>query len=186
MSNLNNERASDTDIQQIIDSTEKGTTMFVASWAFYLMAKELKAARKTLTHLSYTWTGGEQWKPPLGLPPSYISNDRAELQEYRKASSEPVAWKAIFKLDDQPGSNFDKIFESKQSMNDVVSLHELGGFQVSATPLYAAPPLQAVPTKEHELRELVNELRDIAVKYRDTQQLREHIAKALRAAPPQQ
>jgi len=43
-----------------------------------------------------------------------------------------------------------------------------------------------VPTKEHELRELVNELRDVAVKYRDTQQLREHIAKALRAAAPQQ
>jgi hypothetical protein len=28
----------------------------------------------------------------LGLPPAFASNDRAELQEYRKAAGEPVAW----------------------------------------------------------------------------------------------
>lgn len=36
--------------------------------------------------------------------------------------------------------------------------------------------------KEHEIRELVNRLRDIAVEYRDTQQLRDHIAHAVNAA----
>lgn len=36
--------------------------------------------------------------------------------------------------------------------------------------------------KDHEFRELVNQLRDIAVEYRDTQQLREHIAHTVRAA----
>lgn len=36
--------------------------------------------------------------------------------------------------------------------------------------------------KEHEIRELVNRLHDIAVEYRDTQQLREHIAHAVNAA----
>lgn len=36
--------------------------------------------------------------------------------------------------------------------------------------------------KNHEIRELVNQLRDIAVEYRDTQQLREHIAHAVSAA----
>ena len=46
MINLSIERASDSDIQQIIDSTEKGATMFVAVHAFYLMAKELKALRE--------------------------------------------------------------------------------------------------------------------------------------------
>ncbi|MEL4013483.1 hypothetical protein [Dryocola clanedunensis] len=139
MSNLNNERASDADIQQIIDSTEKGTTMFVTSWAFYLMAKELKAARKTLTHLFYTWNGGEQWKPPLGLPPSYISNDRAELEEYRKASKEPIAW---LNEDELPENYpYDEMFPF--SKVDIVRLF----------PVYApqkAPPLQAVTVPDEQ------------------------------------
>ena len=46
MINLSIERASDSDIQQIIDSTEKGATMFVAVHSFYLMAKELKVFRE--------------------------------------------------------------------------------------------------------------------------------------------
>ncbi|MGU3413752.1 hypothetical protein ACLBW0_08560 [Enterobacteriaceae bacterium C34A] len=50
------------------------------------------AAVTTLESHGFTWNGGEQWKPPLGLPPAFISNDRAELQEYRKAASEAVAW----------------------------------------------------------------------------------------------
>lgn len=36
--------------------------------------------------------------------------------------------------------------------------------------------------KYHEIRELVNQLRDIAVEYRDTQQLRERIAHIVRSA----
>ncbi|WP_240611902.1 hypothetical protein [Enterobacter roggenkampii] len=36
--------------------------------------------------------------------------------------------------------------------------------------------------KEHQIRELVNELRDIAVEYHGTQQLRERIARTIRAA----
>ena len=36
--------------------------------------------------------------------------------------------------------------------------------------------------KEHEIRELVNQLRDVSIKYRDTQQLREQIARVIRAA----
>ena len=36
--------------------------------------------------------------------------------------------------------------------------------------------------KDHEIRELVNQLRDIAVEYRDTQQLRERIAHIVRSA----
>lgn len=48
-------------------------------------------------------------------------------------------------------------------------------------PLYSAPPAP-VPMKDHQIRELVNELRDIAVDYHATQQLRERIARAVRAA----
>lgn len=36
--------------------------------------------------------------------------------------------------------------------------------------------------KENQIRELVNELRDIAVEYHGTQQLRERIARTVRAA----
>lgn len=47
--------------------------------------------------------------------------------------------------------------------------------------LYASPPAP-VAMKDHQIRELVNELRDIAVKYHGSQQLREHIARTIRAA----
>lgn len=47
-----------------------------------------------------------------------------------------------------------------------------------------APPAPVVPVamKEHQIRELVNELRDIAVEHHGTQSLRERIARAVRAA----
>ncbi|HGL4530284.1 hypothetical protein [Enterobacter roggenkampii] len=48
-------------------------------------------------------------------------------------------------------------------------------------PLFVAPPAP-VAMKDHQIRELVNELRDIAVKYHGSQQLREHIARTIRAA----
>lgn len=43
-------------------------------------------------------------------------------------------------------------------------------------------PPAPVPMKDHQIRELVNELRDIAVEYHGTQQLRERIARTVRAA----
>ncbi|MGF5398666.1 hypothetical protein ACQE6R_29845, partial [Klebsiella pneumoniae] len=51
----------------------------------------------------------------------------------------------------------------------------------SRIPLYAAQPATVVP-KDHQIRELVNQLRDIAIEYHGTQQLRERIARVLRAA----
>ncbi|HHA2311548.1 TPA: DUF551 domain-containing protein [Enterobacter hormaechei subsp. xiangfangensis] len=47
--------------------------------------------------------------------------------------------------------------------------------------LFTAPPAP-VAMKDHQIRDLVNELRDIAVEYYGTQQLRERIAKTVRAA----
>ncbi|CAM6666570.1 TPA: hypothetical protein ACJ5QC_001706 [Enterobacter hormaechei] len=44
-----------------------------------------------------------------------------------------------------------------------------------------APPAP-VSMKDHQIRELVNELRDIAVEYHGTQQLLERIARTVRAA----
>ncbi|HBA3651398.1 TPA: hypothetical protein J5F57_003536 [Escherichia coli] len=49
-----------------------------------------KAAVATLEGHGFTWCGGEQWKPPLGLPPVFISNDREELERYRKAAASVV------------------------------------------------------------------------------------------------
>ncbi|EIX6839096.1 DUF551 domain-containing protein [Escherichia coli] len=46
---------------------------------------------------------------------------------------------------------------------------------------YTAPPA-TVSMKDHQIRELVNELRDISVEYHGTQQLRERIARTIRAA----
>ncbi|MES1121828.1 DUF551 domain-containing protein [Enterobacter hormaechei] len=46
---------------------------------------------------------------------------------------------------------------------------------------YSATPAP-VSVKDHQIRELVNELRDIAVEYHGTQQLRERIARTVRAA----
>ncbi|WP_434795859.1 hypothetical protein [Citrobacter europaeus] len=49
--------------------------------------------------------------------------------------------------------------------------------------VYTAPPAPAPePMKNHQIRELVNDLRDIAVEYHGTQQLRERIARTVRSA----
>ncbi|HBC2001445.1 TPA: hypothetical protein ACHT5R_001702 [Citrobacter freundii] len=47
--------------------------------------------------------------------------------------------------------------------------------------LYTAPPAP-VAMKDHQIRELVNDLRDIAIEYHGTQQLRERIVRTVRAA----
>lgn len=51
----------------------------------------------------------------------------------------------------------------------------------SCQALYAEVPA-STPMKDHQIRELVNELRNIAVEYHGTQQLRERIARTVRAA----
>lgn len=57
--------------------------------------------------------------------------------------AEPVEWRVVFKLDGQPGSDFEKTFKNQARMNEVISLHERAGFCASITPLYAAPPAPA-------------------------------------------
>lgn len=65
------------------------------------------AAVETLRGLGYAWNGGQLWKPPIGLPPSYINNDRAELDAYRKASKEPVAEVVAWSHSEKTGRNCD-------------------------------------------------------------------------------
>ena len=74
--------------------------------------------------------------------------------------AEPVAWKSVFRLTGQPGSDFEKIFENREAMDTVVSLHERGGFNVTVTPLYTAPPALVVPLPD-AVSVLLNHLEDV-------------------------
>ena len=53
---------------------------------------------------------------------------------------------------------------------------------VGDVPLHRYPQPAPVVLKDHQIRELVNHLRDIAIEYHGTQQLRERIARVIRAA----
>lgn len=50
--------------------------------------------------------------------------------------------------------------------------------------LEARPEQQPIAMKDHQIRELVNRLREVAVTYHGTQQLRERIAHVVRSALP--
>ncbi|VAK67514.1 DUF3850 domain-containing protein [Enterobacter hormaechei] len=63
----------------------------------------------------------------------------------------------------------------------VTHVADLGQWMPGYVLLSVAPPAP-VAMKDHQIRDLVNELRDIAVEYYGTQQLRERIAKTVRAA----
>lgn len=54
--------------------------------------------------------------------------------------AEAVEWRVAFRLDGQPGSDFEKTFENQAKMNEIISLHERAGFSASITPFYTAPP----------------------------------------------
>ena len=53
--------------------------------------------------------------------------------------AQPLAWKVIFTMHGQPGSNFKKIFENELEMESAISLHRSGGFDVQVIPLIAHP-----------------------------------------------
>lgn len=61
----------------------------VASIADLNFVDDLKAtaAQKTVESLSYTYNGGEQWRPPLGQPPAYIIDENKEISHERRINS---------------------------------------------------------------------------------------------------
>lgn len=65
--------------------------------------------------------------------------------------------------------------------NDEELARDLAWDGVKVIPLYTAPPAP-VAMKDHQIRELVNDLLDIAIGYHGAQQLRERIARTVRAA----
>ncbi|KJO24385.1 hypothetical protein [Enterobacter roggenkampii] len=77
---------------------------------------------------------------PFGLD----EDDRNTLAAMKLAlaslEAEPAEWRVVFKLDGQPGSDFEKTFENQARMNEIISLHERAGFSASITPLFTTPP----------------------------------------------
>lgn len=105
--------------------------------------------------------------PWLGLDEDESNTLEALKLALSSLEAEPVAW-----LLSGGGVKNNVSFDSGNAYAD--PLREV-------TPLYTAPPAP-VSMKDHQIRELVNELRDIAVEYHGTQQLRERIARTVRAA----
>ena len=83
--------------------------------------------------------------------------------------AEPVAWIVHARTGDQLTTDGNYVANAE----GILGLH--------STPLYTAPPAPEL-MKDHQIRELVNDLRDIAIEYHGTQQLRERIARIVRAA----
>ncbi|ENZ4270178.1 hypothetical protein ACGKJO_005285 [Klebsiella pneumoniae] len=86
----------------------------------------------------------------------------------------------LFRLQDFYGAEQDALkmgdYEFAQECSDIVSvIRELQEFRKANS---AGP----IAMKDHELRELVNALLDIAIEYHGTQQLRDRIARTVRAA----
>lgn len=97
----------------------------------------------------------------------------AELQERRKAESEPVGWQ--YRVSAGPDTGWSLWREGKGEQFEK-------SYKVERRKIYAAPQPMPVMMKDHQTRELVNSLRDIAIEYHGTQQLRERIAHVVRAA----
>lgn len=98
-----------------------------------------------------------------------------ELLEVRKV--EPVG-----EVIEQPASMLMDgcVSNEKATYRNIKGIHKMKRMPLG-TKFYTAPPAP-VPMRDHQIRKLVNELRDIAVEYHGTQQLREHIARKVRAA----
>jgi hypothetical protein len=91
-----------------------------------------------------------------------------ELQEYRKAAGKPVL-NVLFK-NGWPVDGTTGIIGGSPSLPD--GYHD---FYATCQPAL----------KGHQIRDLVNQLRDVAIEYHGTQQLRERIASVIRAAMSQ-
>ncbi|MGQ3662054.1 hypothetical protein [Citrobacter braakii] len=104
---------------------------------------------------------------------------QAELQERRKAdSSEPVSFDELnAAVAEVTGCNPHAWDASIYKGHQAVPFMNYNSL-ARIVDKYRTPPA----LKDHQIRELVNDLRDIAVKYHGTQQLRERIARTVSAA----
>ncbi len=102
------------------------------------------------------------------IPFGIDTNSELELAAFKLAlaamDSEPVAWMS------KGGTVLNGMRQSA---------HDFAHYNI---PLYRHAQPAPVVLKDHQIRELVNQLRDIAIEYHGTQQLRERISRVLRAA----
>ena len=113
----------------------------------------------------------QKWRETYG-PGCSVVLPAEEAEELARIALASLEAEAVHQVFDESGGWFDI------EKGDVV-LEGDDGNQIRT--LYTAPPAP-VAMKDHQIRDLVNELRDIAVEYYGTQQLRERIAKTVRAA----
>jgi len=105
---------------------------------------------KRLLHHAYGMTMGHDWNK--GTMAGHHRTKLCQAVEECRAAmlqgadgnspvipAQPLAWKVIFTMHGQPGSNFKKIFEDEVAMESAVSLHRSGGFDVQVIPLIAQP-----------------------------------------------
>lgn len=90
---------------------------------------------------------------------------------------------ALSAMDSEPVAEVVSIYGDPEDFGER-EIRPLVGIQQMpyGTKLYRHAQPAPVVLKGHQIRELVNQLRDIAIEYHGTQQLRERIARVLRAA----
>ena len=90
---------------------------------------------------------------------------------------------ALAAMDSEPVAEVVSIYGDHEAFGER-EIRPLVGIQQMpyGTKLYRHARPGQVVLKDHQIRELVNQLRDIAIEYHGTQQLRERIARVLRSA----
>lgn len=90
---------------------------------------------------------------------------------------------ALSAMDSEPVAEVVSIYGDHEAFGER-EIRPLVGIQQMpyGTKLYRHAQPAPVVLKGHQIRELVNQLRDIAIEYHGAQQLRERIARVLRAA----
>ncbi|OSY92175.1 hypothetical protein [Klebsiella michiganensis] len=93
-----------------------------------------------------------------------------------------VARMALAAMDSEPVADSEPVIVVGDDGGDALSYRRLIQSFEPGTKLYLHAQPAPVVLKDHQIRELVNQLRDIAIKYHAAGQLREQIARVVRAA----
>lgn len=148
-----------------------------------IMARELQERRKALQDKDLQGVLGAL-EHPAGINAAgkqVVRSALVELQERRKADSEPAMYVMGMgqALDAETASTCKGAVDSWVAEWNQSRLP--GQADYKTVPLYRHAHPAPVALKDHQMRELVNQLRDTAIQYHGTQQLREQIARVIRA-----
>ncbi len=96
--------------------------------------------------------------------------------------AEELASIALAAMDSEPVAWTWQHLKQWHVTNDEARARDLAWDGVKVEPLYRHAQPAPASMEDHQIRELVNELRDISIECHGTQQLRERIARTVRAA----